>query len=73
MILHHIIQCIFLATGITSLSAAIFNWEWFFSSDNAMPIVKYMGRTKSRLLYAIIGIVLILLSVGFYYYVKSTI
>lgn len=71
MILHHIIQTIFVIAGITAIAAALFNWEWFFTARNAEFIVKRLGRTKSRLLYGIIGLLFIVAAVYFYYEIKE--
>ena len=71
MVLHSIIQTIFVAAGITALLAAAFNWEWFFASKNAEPVVKQIGRNRSRLLYGAVGAVLIATAVFFYYKVQE--
>ncbi len=71
MIVHNILQTIFLLAGIIVLLAALLNWEWFFTSRNAAPVVRYFGRTRSRLLYGAAGILLIAAAVGFYYHVRS--
>lgn len=70
MFLHHIIQSLFLLTGILSFMAALFDWDWFFGSRNAMIVTKHLGRTKSRWLYGAMGILLIATAVGFYFFVK---
>ena len=67
MILHYILQTLFLLTGLTALLAAIFNWKWFFESENAAPVVKFFGRKGSRLFYGAIGIVLIAAAICFHY------
>ena len=71
MVLHSIIQTIFVAAGVTALLAAAFNWEWFFASKNAEPVVKRIGRNRSRLLYGAVGAVLIATAVFFYYKVQE--
>ena len=71
MVLHSIIQTIFVAAGITALLAAAFNWEWFFASKNAEPVVKRIGRNRSRLLYGAVGAVLVATAVFFYYKVRE--
>lgn len=72
MIAHNILQTIFLIAGIIVLLAALLNWEWFFASRNAAPVVRYFGRTKSRLLYGAAGVFLIAAAIGFYYHIKNT-
>ena len=71
MILHHIIQTIFVIAGVTALLAAILNWDWFFMARNAEFVVKRLGRTKSRILYGIAGLLFITAAVYFYYRIKS--
>ena len=71
MILHHIIQTIFVIAGVTALLAAILNCDWFFTARNAEFVVKRLGRTKSRILYGIAGLLFITAAVYFYYRIKS--
>lgn len=71
MILHHIIQTIFVIAGFTAIAAALFNWEWFFTARNAEFIVKRIGRTKSRILYGIAGLLFIATAIFFYYKVAA--
>ena len=71
MFFHHLIQTIFLMAGVTSLLAAVLNWEWFFNTKNAEPIVRSLGREKTRGLYGAIGIMLIAAAIGFYYQIRG--
>ena len=71
MILHHIIQTIFVISGATALAAAILDWEWFFASANAEFIVKRLGRKRSRLIYGSIGVLFIAAAAFFYYKVEA--
>lgn len=71
MIIHNILQTIFLIGGIVVLLAALFDWEWFFASRNASPVVRYFGRTKSRWLYGASGVFLIAVAIGFYFRLKA--
>ena len=57
---------IFAITGIIALLAALFNWGWFFTAQNAQYVVKLYGRQKARFLYGALGLVLILMAVYFY-------
>ena len=70
MILHHIIQCLFLLLGIVTLWAALFDRDWFFTSKNAEPVVKRLGRKKSRWLYGIIGVLQMATAVYFYFQIR---
>ena len=66
MISQYIVQGIFAAAGITSLLAAILNWEWFFTTRNTQFIVQNVGRRQSRWFYGALGILLIAMSVFFF-------
>ena len=71
MFFHHLIQTIFLLAGVTSLLAAVLDWEWFFTTKNAEPVVRSLGRKKARWLYGAIGIMLIAAAIGFYYRIRG--
>ncbi|AVM58962.1 hypothetical protein C3V43_07085 [Bacteroides heparinolyticus] len=62
----YIVQGIFAAAGITSLLAAILNWEWFFTTRNTQFIVQNVGRRQARWFYGALGILLIAMSVFFF-------
>ncbi|VFB12997.1 putative transmembrane protein [Bacteroides heparinolyticus] len=66
MISQYIVQGIFAAAGITSLLAAILNWEWFFTTRNTQFIVQNVGRRQARWFYGALGILLIAMSVFFF-------
>lgn len=71
MILHNIVQAIFLLTGIISFLSAAFDWEWFFTADNARFAVKKFGRKGARWIYGIIGLLLMAAAVFFYFQVEK--
>lgn len=62
----YIVQALFALAGITSLLAALFNWDWFFTARNAQNVVRYMGHRQARLFYGILGIILIGMAVFFF-------
>ncbi|MBR5860952.1 MAG: immunity 17 family protein [Bacteroidaceae bacterium] len=66
MIFHNVVQLIFLVVGITALSASLFNWEWFFTADNARFVVKKAGRRNARWIYGTIGTAFIAAAIFFY-------
>ena len=68
MLIHYIIQSIFVIVGILSLGISIFNPEWFFTAHNAQFIVKNAGRKRTRLFYAVLGIVMI--AAGIYFFLS---
>lgn len=54
-----IIGIFFLFLGLLSLTAAIRNYEWYFSTQGAAMFIKWFGRKGARIFYAILGLVLI--------------
>ena len=54
MIAHYIIQAIFLLVGLTALLASLFDWEWFFTTENVRFLVKKFKREGARWIYGII-------------------
>ena len=71
MILHNIVQIIFLLSGIVSLLASLFNWDWFFTADNAGFLVKRLGRNGARWAYGTIGAFFIAAAIYFYYQIEN--
>lgn len=59
MIPHYFILSIFILVGILLILAALFNWEWLYTARNAQFITLRFGRKWARLIYALIGIILI--------------
>lgn len=66
MILHNFVHLIFLLAGIVALLASLFNWEWFFTADNARFLVNRLGRSGARWVYGIIGVLFIAAAIYFY-------
>lgn len=62
----YLVQGIFALAGITSLLAALLNWNWFFSARNTQLIVRNVGRTRARLFYGVLGVILIGMAVFFF-------
>lgn len=62
----YIVQGIFALAGITSLLAALLNWNWFFTTRNAQTIVRNVGRSRARLFYGILGVIIIGMAVFFF-------
>ena len=63
----YFVQILFALAGIISLLAAIFNWNWFFTAQNAQMIVRNVGRLKARLFYGVLGIILIGAAIFLFY------
>lgn len=62
---HYIIQAIFALTGLISLLAALFDWDWFFTTRNTRFIVQNVGRPQARLFYGVLGLLLIATAIFF--------
>lgn len=62
----YIVQGIFALAGITSLLAALLNWDWFFATRNAQSIVRNVGRNRTRLFYGVLGVIMLGMAVFFF-------
>ena len=71
MILHNFVQAIFMLVGLIALLASLFNWDWFFTADNASFLVNRLGRNGARWAYGAIGAVFIAAAVYFYYRIQG--
>ncbi len=67
----YFVQGLFIVAGIVSILAALFNWNWFFSAQNAQFIVRNIGRKWARVFYGTLGIILIAAAVFFYFQVNQ--
>jgi hypothetical protein len=47
--------------------ASLFDWEWFFTTENTRFLVNRLGRTGARWVYGIIGTLFIAAALYFYY------
>jgi hypothetical protein len=70
MIMHYIVQAIFLFTGIIALWASVFNNDWLFTADNARWVVKRFGRKGARWAYGAVGAIFIFAAIYFYYQIS---
>ena len=65
----YFILILFIALGLFSLVAAIWNIDWYFQTDGARIFVKRFGRNGARIFYILLGIGLIACGVvGFIYW-----
>ena len=71
MILHNVVQAIFLLAGSISLLSSLFNWEWFFTTDNAKFAVKRFGRNGARWIYGTVGALLIAAAIYFFIRIEA--
>jgi hypothetical protein len=70
--MHYLIQGIFAIVGLLAILASLFNWDWFFQSQNTQAIVRNVGRNRARLFYAVLGILMIATAVYFFLEVQSS-
>ncbi|MBN1501825.1 MAG: immunity 17 family protein [Spirochaetes bacterium] len=54
---------IFILTGLFSLSAGIFDWDWYMTHRKARLFVKIFTRNGARVFYGLLGAGLIVLGV----------
>jgi dolichyl-phosphate-mannose--protein O-mannosyl transferase len=71
--MHYLIQGIFMVVGLLAILASLFNWDWFFQSQNMQSIVRNVGRKRARLFYALLGVLMIATAVYFFLVVQKTI
>lgn len=71
MIMHYIVQSIFLLTGLIAFFASLFNKDWFFTAENARFIVNKFGRNGARWTYGTIGAIFIFAAIYFYYQING--
>ena len=71
--MHYLIQGIFALIGLLAVLASVFNWDWFFQSQNTQAIVRNVGRNRARLFYALLGILMIATAIYFFGEVQKTI
>lgn len=71
MIVHRIIQAMFLLAGLTSLLASLFDWEWFFTTENTRYLVKKFKRKGARWIYGTVGVLFIAAAIYFFFQIKG--
>ena len=65
MLLHYVLQALFVLVGLVAVLAAVFNWDWLFTAHNSRFIVAPAGRRRARLFYAAIG--LLMMATGLFF------
>ena len=70
--MHYLIQGIFAIVGLLAIGASLFNWNWFFQSQNTRFIVQNVGRKRARLFYAALGLLMIATAIYFFLEVQKT-
>lgn len=71
MIMHHIVQSIFLLIGAIAVWASLFNKDWLFTAENAQFFVSRLGRKGARWVYGTIGIIFMFAAIYFYYQIQK--
>lgn len=73
MFMHYLIQGVFVLVGLLVVLASLFNWDWFFESQNTQLLVKNVGRKQARFFYAFLGFLMIATAVYFFLEVQKTV
>lgn len=73
MVMHYIIQGIFVVVGLLAILASLFNWDWFFKAQNTQFIVHNVGRKQARLFYALLGLLMIATAAYFFMEVQKAV
>lgn len=71
--MHYLIQGIFAVVGLLAILASLFNWNWFFLSQNTRFIVQHVGRKRARLFYVLLGLLMIATAVYFFLEIQKEI
>lgn len=58
-----IMGLLFAAGGIFSICGAALNWDWFLESRKARFFVNVFGRNGARVIYAVLGAVLVVVGI----------
>ena len=72
MVVHFIIQGVFVLVGLLAILASLMNWDWFFTAQNARFFVNQFGRQWARVCYAVLGGLMIVIGVYFFLTVRAT-
>ena len=54
---------ILVLAGLFSVAAALLDWDWFMNSRRVRFLVSIIGRTGTRILYGVTGVILTVLGV----------
>jgi hypothetical protein len=58
-----ILAIFLILSGLFSLASSYFNWDWYYNNHRARLIVAIFGRTGARIVYAILGLGLLVFGV----------
>ncbi len=65
--LNTLASVLFFILGVLSIVASLFNFNWFFTSENVRFFIKLFGRNGTRIFYGVVGALIIYMS----YYVYN--
>ena len=51
-------KVLFILAGLFSIAGGLFDWEWFMTNYRAAAFVRLIGRTGTRILYIVLGLIL---------------
>ncbi|WP_459188094.1 immunity 17 family protein [Parabacteroides sp. APC149_11_2_Y6] len=51
----YFILILFIALGVFSIVAALFDFDWYFETSGATTFVRWLGRKGARVFYALLG------------------
>ncbi len=54
-----VISVVFAFSGILAIVASLMNWDWFFNTRNARMLVGRCSRRTARLVYFVIGVLIL--------------
>jgi hypothetical protein len=60
-----VLAIILVASDVFSIASSFFNWDWYYNHPRARLLVRIFGRMGARVIYAILGVVLIVFGLGF--------
>ncbi|MEZ6197857.1 MAG: immunity 17 family protein [Planctomycetota bacterium] len=49
----------FIAAGLFSILGAVLEWSWFMNHRNLRFFASFLGRTGARIVYVLIGVLLV--------------
>ncbi|MCC8153756.1 MAG: immunity 17 family protein [Tannerellaceae bacterium] len=55
---------LFIMIGALAFSAAVFNFNWFFTTRQAKTFVNWLGRNGARFFYGLLGLALIVCGIA---------
>ena len=57
------LRILFILAGLFAILAAVFNWDFYFSSRKSRMLEGLIGRTGVRIFNGVVGILLVICSI----------